>query len=79
MSFFKKEYNYVRIGRVILKLQDIKDVLMVIAPGASKEKSLPPFNLKIHMKYADNIEIEYETYDERQQVFESLWERMKEL
>lgn len=76
---FKKQRNFIRIGRAILKLQEIKEIIMVTAPGAGKDTAVAPFKLKICMKYADNIEIEYESWDERQHVFDDLWGMVKDL
>ena len=76
---FQKQRSFVKIGRAILKLQEIKDVIIVTAVGETKAVAVAPFNLKIHMKYADNIELGFETWEERAECFDRLWDLLKDL
>lgn len=75
----KRPKSYVRLGRAILRLQDIKDVVQVAAFGQGVETAIAPFKLKINMKYGDNIEIEFQTWTERAECVDFLWGKLKDL
>lgn len=74
---FKSKSNYVQIGRCILRLQEIKEIIMIAAFGDTKENAKAPFKLTIYMKYADNLTIDFISWDERAECFELLWKRLK--
>lgn len=72
MMCFKKQPKFVKVGRSLLKMEDIKDVVFVCQDGEPKETATAPFNIKICLKYGNNIELSYPTWDERQVCFDYL-------
>lgn len=79
MNFFKRPKSYVRIGRTILRIQDIKNIVLVLGVGECIETAVAPFKLKINMKYGDNIEMDFEAWAERAECVDFLWDKLKGL
>lgn len=75
----KKPKKFFRWGRLILRIEDIKDIIFVVGDGEKEEEAKPPFKLQINVRHGSNISMEFDTWQERQDIFEKLWELMKDL